>query len=151
MQLYLLRNSFKDSYTIGVLKVGSERFCDTLEDRTRDYSDPEFKVYGRTAIPYGEYKVTLENSPKFSPRYGGRKVPYLHDVPGFTGILIHSGNHEDDTDGCILVGINISKGWISQSRSTFLRLLDVLEAVPEGEEITITISHNGDPHQNLKV
>lgn len=151
MQLYLLRNSFKDSYTIGVLEVGSERFCDTLEDRTRDYSDPEFKVYGKTAIPYGTYKVTLEYSPKFSPKYSGRNVPYIHDVPGYTGILIHSGNDAEDTDGCILVGLNDRKGWVSQSKITFLRLLDVLEAVPEGEEITITISHNGDPHQNIKV
>lgn len=151
MILCLVRKYFKETYTIGILKVNSERFCDTLEDRTRDYSVPEFKVYGKTAIPYGTYKVTLEYSPKFSPKYSGRKVPYLHDVPGYTGILIHSGNDAEDTDGCILVGLNDRKGWVSQSKATFLRLLDILEAVPKGEEITITISHNGDPRQNIKV
>ena len=139
MELKLTRNYQKDTYTIGRLYVEGDLFSNTLEDPVRDYSDPNFKVYGKTAIPYGEYKVTLEYSPKFSPRYGGRKVPYLHDVPGFTGILIHSGNDEDDTDGCILVGINTSKGWISQSRSTFLKLLDILEKVPAEEPISIKI------------
>lgn len=139
MELKLTRNYQKDTYTIGRLYVEGALFSNTLEDPVRDYSDPNFKVYGKTAIPYGEYKVTLEHSPKFSPKYGGRKVPYLHDVPGFTGILIHSGNNEDDTDGCILVGINTSKGWISQSRSTFLKLLDILEKVPAEEPISIKI------------
>ena len=151
MKLILMRKAFKDSYTIGVLDVEGKRLCDTLEDRTRDYSDANFKVYGKTAIPYGTYKVSLEVSPKFSPRYSGRKVPYLHEVPGYSGILIHSGNDAEDTDGCILVGVNDRKGWVSNSKETFLRLLDILEKVPKGEEISITIMHNGDPHQNPKV
>lgn len=139
MEILLSRLYKKDTYTIGKLFVDGVPFSDTLEDTVRDYSDPEFKIYGKTAIPYGEYRVTLEHSPKFSPRYGDRKVPYLHNVPNFTGILIHSGNTAEDTDGCILVGLNTKRGMITQSKDTFLKLLDILEKVPSGESITIKV------------
>lgn len=139
MRLVLKRVYKKSTYTIGRLFVDSVLFSNTLEDAVRDYSNPNFKVYGKTAIPYGEYKITLEYSPKFSPKYDGRLIPYLHDVPGFSGILIHPGNDAEDTEGCILVGMNTSKGWISQSRDTFLKLLAMLEKVPDSEEIYISI------------
>lgn len=32
------------------------------------------------------------------------------NVPGHTNILIHKGNYNDDSEGCILVGTTINKG-----------------------------------------
>ena len=59
----------------------------------------EGKVYGQTAIPEGRYPVKITWSVKFQ-----RDMVAVEDVPGFTGIRIHSGNDADDTLGCVLVG-----------------------------------------------
>lgn len=139
MELKLTRNYQKDFYTIGRLYVEGELFSNTLEDPVRDYSDPNYKVYGKTAIPYGRYRITMVHSPKFSKRYGGRKVPLLNNVPDFTGILIHSGNTAEDTDGCILVGQNTQRGRVTSSLTTLYKLLDIFDSVPEDEEIWIDI------------
>lgn len=139
MELKLTRNYQKDSYTIGRLYVEGDLFSNTLEDPVRDYSDPNYKVYGKTAIPYGRYRITMVHSPKFSKRYGGRKVPLLNNVPDFTGILIHSGNTAEDTDGCILVGQNTQRGRVTSSLATLYKLLDIFDSVSEDEEIWIDI------------
>lgn len=139
MELKLTRNYQKDTYTIGRLYVEGDLFSNTLEDPVRDYSDPNYKVYGKTAIPYGRYRITMVHSPKFSKRYGGRKVPLLNNVPDFTGILIHSGNTAEDTDGCILVGQNTQRGRVTSSLATLYKLLDIFDSVPEDEEIWIDI------------
>ena len=77
MELKITRNYQKELYTIGRLYVNGALFSNTLEDPVRDYSNPDYKVYGKTAIPYGRYRVTMAYSPKFSKRYGGRKVPEI--------------------------------------------------------------------------
>lgn len=65
--------------------------------------------------------MTMEYSPWFK-----RKLPYLHDVPHFSGILIHSGNSEKDSVGCIIVGINKVKGKVLDSRKTSDALNQIL-------------------------
>ena len=146
MKLEHKRIARKETYTIGRLFVEGRYLCDTLEDKDRDqnrngcFDGAETKIYAQTAIPNGTYRVTLEHSPKFSPRYGGRKVPYLHDVPHFEGILIHTGNMADDSAGCILVGTNSATGRVSGSLTAFNKLLPMLEqATARKEEITITV------------
>ncbi len=146
MKIELKRIARKETYTVGRLSIDGRYVCDTLEDKDRDqnrngcFDGAEKKVYAQTAIPNGTYRVTLEHSPKFSPRYGGRKVPYLHDVPHFEGILIHTGNTADDSAGCILVGTNSATGRVSGSLMAFNKLLPMLEqATARKEEITITV------------
>ena len=105
----------------------------------------EKKIAGKTAIPTGSYEITLNvQSPKFSDftKYPAYKfcdgyLPRLKDVPGFDGILIHIGNYDTDTDGCILIGYNTAKGMVSQSTDTFKRLYDLL--VSSDGEIYIEI------------
>ena len=65
-----------------------------------------------------------------------KKMPYLHDVPHFLGILIHSGNTEVDSAGCIIVGKNTVKGKVLESRTTFQKLYAMLESE---RDITIQI------------
>lgn len=90
------------------------------------------KIYGETAIPAGTYKVTLEHSPRFK-----RKLPYLHDVPHFIGILLHNGNVPEHSHGCILVGKNSVKGKVLESNVTLDALLKKLAGQ---SSITIEIS-----------
>lgn len=150
MELALHRVTRKDTYTIGYLYIDGEYFCDTLEDRDRGLKDSmaeeeiaALKVKGKTAIPTGEYRVTLDIvSPKFSKKkayqFCGGRVPRLLGVKGFDGILIHIGNTPDDTDGCILVGENESIGAVVNSTSTFKALYRRLEE--DRDNITIRIS-----------
>jgi hypothetical protein len=71
----------------------------------------------------------MEISPKF-----GRILPRLHNVPHFFGILIHSGNTEGDSAGCIIVGDNTAKGKVTGSRALSDRLNVLL-----GKEKDVTI------------
>lgn len=143
MELTLRRKFKGPSYTIGDLSINGKFFCNTIEDTVRPLpaTCPETtrgrsctckgKIYAETAIPVGKYKITLEYSPRFK-----RRMPYLHDVPHFLGILIHSGNTEADSAGCIIVGENTVKGKVLNSRATFQRLYALLE---KEKEITIRI------------
>lgn len=134
MRLRVERLWKKPGYTVGRLYVDGKFFCNTLEDTVRDLNR-ERKVPGKTAIPYGEYKVVFNWSPKF-----GRNLPRLLNVPAFDGILIHPGNTADDSSGCILVGRNTEVGRLTESRYTS-DILNVLieDAQRKGESITIEI------------
>jgi hypothetical protein len=134
MKLRVERLWKKPAYTVGRLFVDGKLFCNTLEDTVRDLSN-EKKVYGKTAIPYGEYKVVYNWSPKF-----GRNLPRLLNVPAFEGVLIHPGNTADDSAGCILVGRNTEVGRLTESRYTSDKLNVLIEdAQRRGESITIEI------------
>lgn len=134
MKLRVERLWKKDTYTIGRLYVDDKYFCNTLEDTVRDLSK-EKKIPGKTAIPYGEYKVVFNWSPKF-----GRNLPRLLNVPAFEGILIHPGNTANDSAGCILVGKNTEVGRLTESRYTSDKLNVLIEdAQRKGESITIEI------------
>ena len=141
-ELLLQRRYFKDTYTIGRLSVDDEPFCDTLEDKVRDYNmdgdlldEGEGKIYGQTAIPYGRYRIIVSYSPKFK-----RDLPLLMSVPHFVGIRIHSGVHSGHTSGCILVGENKIKGGLINSRLYERELTTWLQMWQNmGEEIWITI------------
>lgn len=115
-----LVRTLKDTYTIGKLYFNGEYFCDTLEDKYRDLTK-EKKVFGQTCIPFGTYKVIINQSPKYK-----RLMPRLLDVPFFEGILIHSGNTIEHSSGCILVGKQ-NKDKLVNSRVTFNALFDRLK------------------------
>lgn len=140
MELKVIRKWKKDKYTIGDLYIDGVWFSNTLEDAVRDT-----KIYGKTAIPCGTYKITMDVvSPKFKDRswakpYDG-KLPRLIDVPNYEGVLIHVGNTAEDTSGCLLVGQNKVKGQVVNSTQTFMSLMDkyLIPAKNRGEEITIT-------------
>lgn len=109
MKLLLLRFSSQEDSTLGMLfKVNSrykEFLCFTIEDEHRDV-----KVKGETRIPAGRYNITLRTVGGYDERYKKRfgrmhrGMLWLQDVPGFEYILIHCGNTDDDTAGCILIG-----------------------------------------------
>ena len=143
MILTVERKYKKPTYTIGILYVNGKFFSNTLEDTDRglnsDMSGSEImskKVYGKTAIPTGEYKVTLTKSLKFK-----KVMPYIDGVKGFLGIRIHSGNDASHTDGCLLVGLNKEVGRLVQSKETYERLYKILDDTINNkkEEVIIKI------------
>ena len=146
MNLELKRIFKGENYTIGRLFIDGEYFCDTLEDPVRKLDSADDKIYSKTAIPAGKYKVSMSIvSPKYSIRksynWCGGRLPRLLDVPFFEGILIHSGNTPDHTAGCILVGENKVKGQVINSMNTLKNLWVKLNVADEvGEEIWIDIS-----------
>lgn len=156
MKLILERNWNKETYTIGKLyyideDTQAKRYiCDTLEDTDRRLTDDmtieaikKLKVYAETAIPSGTYQITLNTiSPKYSKRkyykdLCGGKVPRLLGVKGYDGVLIHIGNTNKDTAGCILVGENKVKGRVINSTKAFEKLYKILKSARYGTQIEI--------------
>ena len=153
MELTLDRKYRKEKYSIGKLYVNGRYLCDTCEDKDRNLYQgmskeeiARIKVYGETAVPFGRYRISMKRkSPKYSQKKQYEKcggyVPYLRDVPGFSGILIHIGNFASDSAGCILVGENKVKGGVVNSTKWFWKLYDILKQADDaGEEIWITIT-----------
>ena len=122
----LVKRLYKNSaYTIGKMYIDGQYLCDTVEDCDRGLNQSMTsqqiavkKVYGKTAIPAGRYKVTLTFSNKFK-----RVLPLVNDVIGFLGIRIHAGNTAEDSLGCIIVGENKIKGGVVNSKVTLERLM----------------------------
>lgn len=152
MRLKVKRIYKGEYYTIGKLYIDDQYFCDTIEDKDRQLDDgmsepliKSMKVYGQTAIPTGTYIIDMNTtSPKFKDRtwakpYGG-KLPRLIGVKGFEGILIHVGNTQQDSLGCILIGYNKIKGKVINSTACFQKLMPILlKAHLAGEVITIKV------------
>jgi len=117
----------------------------TLEDEYR-----EEKKYGETRIPNGTYKLGLRKeggyNAKYSKRFSDIHIGMLHvlDVPNFEYILIHCGNTDEHTAGCLLIGDSqennqITKdGFIGKSTQAYKRIYPrIAEAIERGEEVTI--------------
>jgi hypothetical protein len=142
MELILNRRFLGEDYTIGMLSIDGEYFCDTLEDKDRALTQAtpldeirKTKIPHETAIPTGVYKVIVNLSPAKK-----RLLPRLLDVPGFSGILIHRGNTKHDSSGCILVGENKVKGKVINSTQYEKRLVEILSETKEN--ITIKIKYD---------
>ena len=143
MKLRLVREQFRPDSTIGRMFVDDAFECFTLEDGVRTK-----KIHGETAIPAGAYRVTVEDSPRFK-----RKLPRLHDVPDFSGVLIHPGNTAADTEGCILVGRNWQPGQeaIGASRLAFDALFPkIVSAFDRGEAVSIAVVQEGAPSELMQ-
>jgi hypothetical protein len=135
MNLLLTRFPSQHETTIGKLYVDGGFECYILEDQVRPATAP--KIYGKTAIPAGRYRVVLTMSPRFK-----RILPLLEKVPGYEGVRIHTGNRADDTEGCLLPGLDVSADWMSVGRSmlAFNALFAKLDmASRRREEVWLTI------------
>ena len=131
MKLRLERSWPLIDRTIGRLFVDGIFDCYTCEDAVREGP----KIPGKTAIPCGVYKVIINMSKRFK-----RLMMLLLGVPDFSGIRIHAGNTEADTEGCILVGLEKDATGIFASRWALTRLQpQVQAALDRDEEVTIEI------------
>lgn len=148
MKIKLGRYSSGNNDTLGLLFIDCEFITYTLEDEFRTE-----KVYGETRIPSGTYEIVFRKEGGFHNRYLAKFGSKFHkgmlqlkDVPNFEYILIHIGNDDDDTAGCILVGdtANYNKkgsGFIGGSTSAYKRVYSIISsALESGEKVYITIT-----------
>jgi len=122
MELLLERILLTEKRTVGQIFVmdknyptGQFWFCYTMEDTVRE---PFVKIPKETAIQSGRYEVVVSFSERFK-----KYLPLLLDVPHFTGIRIHGGNTEKDTEGCIIVGDTYSGSAIHGGRDIVVPIL----------------------------
>lgn len=148
MKLEVLRfSSGKDSTSGLLFDVSNDRkfLAYTLEDEYRDN-----KVYSETRIPAGTYKIRLRTEGGFHAKYSKRfqdihkGMLHIVDVPGFDYILIHCGNTDEHTAGCLLVGDTQNNnmveedGFIGRSTAAYKRIyVPIAEALEQGKEVII--------------
>jgi hypothetical protein len=141
MKLILRRTYVCSDGVFGKLYVPGSDPLYTCEDDWKDNQPNE------SCIPAGVYQLRRTVYHKYN-------IPTFEvaDVPGRRRILIHSGNSEEDTAGCILVGLSRGpvlvqdedhpdKPWVRKigvldSRLAFRRFMVQMAAV-ETAELTI--------------
>lgn len=144
MEIIVSRDKNNGDTTIGRMFIDGEFECWTLEDQPN-----EKKVYGETRIPAGTYEVKLRTEGTTHEAYKKRfqnvhkGTLHLQDIPGFKYVLIHIGNTDEDTLGCILVGNSVKDWKLVDSTKAYLKMYQkVSEALLEGEKVTITLQDN---------
>lgn len=134
MKLDLVRDIFTEDFTLGRLYENDTFLFYTVEDKVRKSDEP--KVFGKTAIPYGTYKIAMTMSNRFKVL-----MPLLLNVENFDGVRMHSGNTSADTEGCIIIGNIRTDNGVADSRIACAKLYDLLEKDADNE---ITISGGGE-------
>jgi|TARA_R100001126_G_C4805487_1_gene139129 hypothetical protein len=150
MKLEVLRISSGPDSTSGIMFIVDEDersfVCYTLEDEHRNE-----KKYGETRIPAGTYKIKLRTEGGYHQKYS-KRFPSIHrgmlhiiDVPNFEYILIHCGNTDEHTAGCLLVGDSqennqlVSNGFIGKSTQAYKRIYPkIAEELLNNNEVLIT-------------
>lgn len=122
LRLDLIRDIFTLTSTTGMLYVDGKFYCYVLEDTDRYLEKGGQKVFGKTAIPRGTYRVIVDFSNHFQ-----KFLPLLLNVPQYAGVRIHTGNTALDTEGCLIVGMLRSADKVSSSKMAFDGLLPKLK------------------------
>ena len=148
MQLDVIRTQFGKDATNGMLFIDGIFECYTLEDQYQ-----AVKVMHETCIPEGTYDVEFRKTggfhAKYSERYKNAHYGMLHiqNVPNFTYILIHTGNTDEHTSGCLIVGesqqdLDISAdGFIGSSAVAYKKMYSkVANQLLQGKKVTIEYS-----------
>ena len=152
MELEVVRISSQKDSTSGILfdiVNGKRNFlCYTLEDEQRDV-----KVWGETRIPAGRYKLSLRKEGGFHTRYQAKYgdmhkgMIHVNDVPGFEYILWHTGNTDENTAGCLLLGNSQTSnlvqkdGFVGSSVNAYKKLYSkVAKQLLIGNKVTIEYS-----------
>jgi hypothetical protein len=126
--------------------------CFTVEDQEQKGD----KVMHETRVPNGTYDIKLRNeggyNAKYATKYEGMHQGMLciHNAPdwkivtdthNFQYILIHTGNNDDHTSGCLLVNDAVSGATFtgSSSRDAYMDLYPkVAQHLVDGGSVTIT-------------
>lgn len=145
MKLQVIRTQFGKDATNGMLFIDGVFECYTLEDQYQ-----AVKVMHETCIPEGKYDIQFRKTggfhAKYTERYKNAHYGMLHiqDVPNFTYILIHTGNTDEHTSGCLIVGetqqdLEVSKdGFIGSSTVAYKKMYaKVAGQLLQGKKVSI--------------
>jgi hypothetical protein len=150
MELKVLRLGDNDDTTLGAFYINGILKCGTVEDEER-----VIKVRGETRVPNGKYKVALRKAGSFHNKYASRYSDIhkgmlciyneadwklVKDGMTFQYILIHTGNTDEHTAGCLLLNdtIDFNNDRGSGSANAYKRFYpEIAAAIEAGEEVTI--------------
>lgn len=136
MHILVARYNSAEDHTNNVIIIDGIFECYGLEDEFRTS-----KVYSETRIADGIYPIELRTEGGFHNRYLTRYGSNFHkgmlwikDIPDFEYVLIHIGNDDDDTAGCLLVGDSNTDGnnFIGDSRKAYEKFYPKVAEVLEG-------------------
>ena len=145
MYLTVLRSFSDNDSTLSIVFLDGKAECFGVEDEYR-----EEKVVGETRIPAGTYKCGIRAEGGFHNRYS-EKYTDIHrgmievlNVPDFDYILIHVGNDEGDTAGCLCVGsgCNILSMTVPSSVIAYKKLYSKIIDAAEQDKLWITYIDN---------
>jgi len=148
VKLTVVRTQFGTDATNGLLFIDGVFECYTLEDQYQ-----AVKVMHETCIPEGTYDIKFRKEGGFHAKYDKKYknahhgMLHLQDVPNFTYILIHSGNTDEHTSGCILTGetqqdLDMGKdGFIGRSAVSYQKMYrKVANQLLQGKPVQIEIT-----------
>lgn len=127
-------------------KVISQRgLCWILEDGMRDE-----KIYGRTCIPKGRFRVKPTRNSKFYTQYAAdqnlklKYILWITEVPEFELIRMHAGIDVDDTLGCQLTGLSSNQDkngnfTVGRSREALKRVHAQLDPYFDEKKMDFTV------------
>ena len=122
MKVVLHRLASSEAGTMGQIEVDGEFVCFTTELPWRH------NARNVSCIPWGAYKLGWENSPKF-----GRRLHVL-DVPERSHILLHAGNWQRNTLGCIMPCTMLDRSHVTkqiEGRASKIALDRLEELLPD--------------------
>jgi len=126
MRIILQRLTTSDQGTFGVLIINNKPCFTTLE---LPWNNNQRNI---SCIPLGVYHAVKMFSEKFQ-----KTVFVLEDVPGRDLIEFHIGNKIEDTEGCILLGMQYSlvENAIVVSRLAFNEFMNMMPS--EGFTVSV--------------
>lgn len=132
MKITLDRQPSTPDGTLGMVSIDGVFLCYSLEPSETRALFP--------AIPAGTYRVLITTSNRFK-----RRLPLIL-VPGRSGIRVHPGNFDDDTEGCVLLGTGKRGCEVVNSRVA-CDMFQSRIALPlaKGEDVMITLTDAAAP------
>jgi hypothetical protein len=152
MKIDVKRFADNNDTTLGIFYIDGIFECFTVEDQEQKIK----KVKGETRIPNGTYQISLRAEGgyhnRYTKKYGSmhKGMLCIHNAPNwkiinnnmeFQYILIHTGNTDEHTMGCLLLNDAVSGKTFTGSSSVdaYKRVYPkIAKALESGEKVTIT-------------
>lgn len=123
-QVKLTRSTHLSQATIGVLEILDEWGEVVVSGRFFTLENPKRETSKDDRIPAGTYQCVPFSGMKY------KNVYHVLNVPNRSHILLHWGNTEKDTEGCILLGNRVGEingqPAVLDSRNCFKRFRELI-------------------------